>query len=473
MKRYFVIAIIILACSSCEKKVLFKDPYYTTNLVNVIVDPDNAEKALNGAYGGLFHIGFYDLEEINGQWSGALVSPNYGSPEEIISTELKFRASSFSVDNAWAACFTLVNNSNWVLQEVPKISDDLFKDKTRKNQILAEARFLRAMGNSMCLLNFGYWFDLESKYGVPLRTQLTTKYSGLDIARSSVSACYDSIFADLDFAIANLRTFSQIPANTGYNYTKKAVACVNVAKALKAKMLMNRGLPADLDQVISLTSDVIKDNVNYKLQAGPATVFKGGISEESILLNYPIIQNTSPRLRYSSDDNGYYAYTAGTVLNGFINDPRFTGQNDKRITHDPYVQDKGYYSVTDVRRRIIKYNDYSYREQIYFIRLSEMYLLKAEAHAKKNELELAKTALNAIWNQAGGINPVPLDYSTKEKMMDLILREYYVELSVEVGQDWNFLVRNNMVKNYRPNTRIKGKEFYILPIPYNEVMNNG
>ncbi|RPH29028.1 MAG: RagB/SusD family nutrient uptake outer membrane protein [Bacteroidales bacterium] len=476
MRKYILIAIVCFTCFACEKEVLDKKPYYVTDLENLIIDPASAEKAIVGAYRGMNSVGFLDLEQFNAQLSGTVLNKHSGNIEEPITNALKFRPNDWGVENVWTACFALVNNSNWVLGEVPKIGDDKFTDKARKKQLLAEARFLRALGNSLCLTSFGYWFDLTSEYGIPLRNKLTTRYSGLDIARSTVKACYDSIFNDLDYAIANLRTYAQLKAATNYKKDPKVWACINTAKALKARMLMNRGLDTDLDEIISLTSDVISDKVNYVMQPDPTTVINGLASAESILFNYALRQGTFKRSAYKIDDMGNYWWYVGTLLDVFIKDPKFAGQTDLRVTTDKWGQDLGYYNVPVGKERIIiKYandNLYMDQDQLYFIRLSEIYLLKAEAHAKKDELDLAKESLSAIWKQAGGIEPVPLDISTKEKVLKLILRENYVELAIEFGQEWYFLVRNGMVRDYRPASRITGREFYVLPIPYNEMINN-
>jgi len=148
----------------------------------------------------------------------------------------------------------------------------------------------------------------------------------------------------------------------------------------------------------------------------------------------------------------------------------FAGQTDLRITSSVYTA--GYYSTgwNGSLQRIIKYS--GNKQQAYFIRLSEMHLLQAEVFTKKGQLTQALTALEAIWNQAGDIAPVYTGALDQEAVMKLVLRENYMELSAEFGQEWQFLVRNDMVEDYRPLSRITGENFYVLPIPTKEIINN-
>lgn len=82
------------------------------------------------------------------------------------------------------------------------------------------------MSHSNLLRYFGYSWDLDSPYGVILRTAPST-VSNIAAPRASVKDSYDCILEDCDYAIAN-----GPDANPNY-YTNKWVA-----KGLKARGLI-------------------------------------------------------------------------------------------------------------------------------------------------------------------------------------------------------------------------------------------
>lgn len=95
----------------------------------------------------------------------------------------------------------MINAANNVIYYVEQLGDEKF-GTNRRNEILAEARFLRAFCYMYLMQHHAQFWDTESKYGLVLRLE-PSKLSLNKKARSSVSDSYKAIFDDLEFAVNN------------------------------------------------------------------------------------------------------------------------------------------------------------------------------------------------------------------------------------------------------------------------------
>lgn len=106
----------------------------------------------------------------------------------------------------------------------------------------------------------------------------------------------------------------------------------------------------------------------------------------------------------------------------------------------------------------------------YFLRLSEAYLILAEALIRTgNPVDLAKgrDMINVIRARAGATLILPA-VQTKAELLQAVLKEKQLELGCESGEDWYDLVRFTVegdinIATYKPNVTNKNK--YIIPIP--------
>ncbi|WP_431211032.1 RagB/SusD family nutrient uptake outer membrane protein [Puia sp. P3] len=179
------------------------------------------------------------FEYVPSQMAGSIYDPENAPAVP----DFQFSPSYYAIDSAWVYGFSLVNAANGFIENVSPVS--AIPDGA-KQQMLAEARFLRAFGNAELLWYSAQYRDPSSKYGIILRDNFVTAAT-VNLPRSSVSAAYTSILADLDIAIHALPSLN----STIY------LANVWDAKLLKARVLMNKGAAGDLDQVITLTKDII------------------------------------------------------------------------------------------------------------------------------------------------------------------------------------------------------------------------
>ena len=221
---------------ACHKEL---NVYPTTQEVdgNIISDEKSATTALNGvyyqfAYGGADYNGvpstrWYTVnEEAPAQLSG-MVSYTFGGGGF---DEHTYNSKTSGIDFAWYYGYSLINAANGFLKNIAPVSAI---SSSVKRRMIAEAKFLRAYGNSEVLLYYGQYDDTTSVNGIILHNEFITP-SDLALPRSRVGVVYDTIISDLEAAIPDL---------PGQN-TSIAYANVWAAKLLEARVLINRGSPA-------------------------------------------------------------------------------------------------------------------------------------------------------------------------------------------------------------------------------------
>lgn len=116
------------------------------------------------------------------------------SPHAGIARGTTFSSADGSVQNAWQYLYELVHRSNTVIRNVPKMSIDL----TVKNEVIGEAKFLRAMA---------YFRMLNAWGGVPYYDESCSveyEYATLSNPRESAETIRKHILEDLTDAIEKL-----------------------------------------------------------------------------------------------------------------------------------------------------------------------------------------------------------------------------------------------------------------------------
>ena len=109
-------------------------------------------------------------------------------------------------------------------------------------------------------------------------------------------------------------------------------------------------------------------------------------------------------------------------------------------------------------------------EYLQVFRLSEQYLIRAEAYAQQDKIDESKADLNKIRRRASlGDTPA----STKEALLDAILRERRIELFSEFGHRWFDLKRTGktdaILKKIKPHWEPTD---VLFPIPEKELLAN-
>lgn len=430
---------------SCESQ-LNELPSGVKVTENAITNVKSAEIALNGAYyrfanGGDDYYGnpsnrFYSMNEITAAMLGGLVNYKWGGDPAF---ENRFTYGSYTAESQWSYCYQIISAANAVIEGVAKLDDGLF-DGNRKNEILAEAYFLRAYGHHKLLLHFGQYWDVNSKYGTLIRDKFVIS-TEIVKARSTVAESYKFILDDLKLAIADMPEANE-----------KFYGTVWAAKMLKARVLINRGIDTDYTDVVTLTNDVIT-NGGFALEDNLKNVFLNGLASSEVILG--IRPESEAYYKADTYQNRKYYTPQPYFITLMENDPR----SEWIFNSDTTSVDK--YAGSNI-------------EVCYVFRLTEAYLLQAEAIARNNgDLADAKNLLKQVVAKAGITDVTYIDnVTTKEAFLLEIYKEFAKNMSFENMHEWFSLLRLPLEEVQAVKPLILSKNQYILPVPKLEIVRN-
>jgi hypothetical protein len=327
--------------------------------------------------------------------------------------------------------------------------------QTEFNQILGEAYATRGLAFFGLVTLYGqhYTFTADGSHpGIPL--VLESDVTALP-ARSTVKQVYAQVIADLTKGIG-LMTMDR---NRPYMMSKSG------AQALLSRIYLymedfNNSV-AMADAVINSGKYSLVSAANYKNQ-----FVTGGSSEAIFELFYSSVDNPGNEgLSGMYRATGYGDYLPSKDLLNLI------PAGDVR--HQMFIVDPklaGIYASL----RVNKWPTAPGMDKIPIIRLSEVYLNRAEARARLGQTAGAQADLNLIRKR--GLATAPDVTATGQALLDAILIERRIELSAE-GHRIHDIMRYKKGVNRVDNTSTKASmpypcNFCVLPIPFEEMDTN-
>ena len=228
-KQLLILLAACLVTGSC-KKFLTETPYSLLSTNNFYQSSGDAEVALNGVFATLTAQTYYGrtswtVSELGGE---DLTVPSNSSSDRITLGNYTATSSNGEVANWWNNIYSMINRANDVIEHVPGITMDI----PTRNDIVGNARFLRALG----------YFELIRSFGdVPLLLTPTTATSPLFPGKTPIATIYPQIISDLQYAEANCLTENQIPT------ANKGRVSSGAASAILATVYLTRGATAGAD----------------------------------------------------------------------------------------------------------------------------------------------------------------------------------------------------------------------------------
>jgi hypothetical protein len=419
----FALVASLAACSS----ILDENPEDELPIDRAITDADGARTALAGAYNVLQSDSYYggdfvffgDLVADNAVHTGTFTSYGLADANE-------FRADNATVYDIWAVLYDGINRVNHILEKVPSLPD---LEETEKNEILGEARFLRAL----------HYHNLVKLYGdVPLRLQSVSLDEAPDIARSPVAEVYARIAADLE-AAEGLVTKTE-PA------TRVTAGAVD---ALQARVALYQG---DYPTAVAEADEVLGQG--YTLAATYPELFdpeEQDTPEDILKVTFTAQQFTLIGFYYNLDEGRGELAPSQSLIDAY--DPA-----DERLAWSILGTEEGSASG-------VKFPTTIGAEDFHVIRLAEVLLIKAEALARQDDLGGAVDGYNPVRTRAGlAAHTLGTDVTTQADVLAAIDLERRLELALE-GDRWPDLVRTGRA------VEVMGiPEFQTLyPIPQTEI----
>ena len=425
---------------------------------NTIRDEQSAQAVLNGVYTGWRSI------ELNAFPLHLSALGTEGFFSGTINGSTGFNANQVKPENLYLgflynAHYKIINASNYLIEELEKgkavgISDE------RKTGMIAEAKFSRAMANFNLLRYFGEFYDQNSIYGIVLSS--TFSKDVVFAKRNTVAEVYTSIIADLEDASTNGPSYME------HYYAGKVAATALMARV---KLYMN-----DFEGAAIAAQEVILNAEGFELESDYGAVFTNTYNSSETI--FAIFHTQTPeggsgmyqvnRTKYSETlralaDNQVDG--AGSLTGaGSGYDPRFAFAY-AASTKGPNLNGK--YPANNFAAN-------SENCTLFYLRLSEIYLIHAEAEARKagGNLEDAVTSLNTIRVRAGVDE---FEVSDKATLLNQIRQEKRLELFFENGESWFDLVRYDRlgdISAFAEKASLTSTTQFILPIPLNVLTAN-
>lgn len=464
----YALTIIILACG-CKKFSLEETPGSFISTEQFYITEADATAAIYAAYECFFDINYYGLwwvgfpemlsDYVNGRGGQASIS-NYSLP-----------TSSPYFENTYAVFYKSINRANLVLKYVP----DIEMDPALKDQIIAEARFIRALDYYNLVRGWG---------GVPLRTEPSDGLSGLSLPKTAAPDVYKFIIDELA-AIENTLPDAYPTAQLG-RATRWA------AKTLLSEVYLTTEqwgpAAAKANEVIAsqkFSLVQVSNSDDFLKIWGPEVLIS---SEEIFAIHFTVGAGSNiPGYMHRAEagyslPGSFYAWMGN--LNSWIKD---WDEQDLRRNYNMYNGPDMQWLSATVPMLFKKYRDPGapgsgqYACDVLPFRYADVLLIAAEAESQANNgpTAAAYEALNQIRRRAYGrpLNlPAPgIDVPAAlnaEQFRDRVIQERAYEFCIE-GKRWWDLKRTGKAKAM---IDAAGKNFadqYLLfPIPLTEIQNN-
>ncbi|MEO8769356.1 MAG: RagB/SusD family nutrient uptake outer membrane protein [Ferruginibacter sp.] len=454
IKYSFFVLIVFTLFSSC-KKDLNLQPIDSFSDANAFLSLDDVQLGVNGAYG---RYGTY----ANDMYVNALISDesklgadNAGQGAFSYRWQYSSDASSGGdVIEAFGGYYAVIDQVNRVLPFAMTASVKAGEEE-RRNQLKGQLLALRALGHFGLLQAYCKNYDPSDPLGVPVL--LKSDPLGKP-ARNSMGEVMASIESDLDSA----KTLLQSTSVSAFSDT--VINSINIA-AYQARIALYR---RDYDAAITYSTEVINSGVKPLVSGSD---FQGIWTDANA-------NETLFRIKFltSSAIGSLWTTTGGQV---------YVAPSDKlTASYDAADIRKNSYIATNPggNRYVNKFFQSSRGGRVVDIkacRISEMYLVRAEAYAKRSNPDLAAGATDLNTLRASRITGyTDENFVSATGLIDAILQERFKELAFEGFRLFD-LKRNNLpverlAADASPawQTLPASSNLFVFPIPRTETNAN-
>ena len=465
-KIYFIpLTLCLFFMVACEKN-LEEKPLSFLEESNSFNSAADATSALNGVYDrlkGVYGMTMINLADLNGD--ECEVREDNGVGNEIHKN--LFNSGTGIFDGFYTSSYDVIDRANRVISFVPKIT----MDEKLRNQIVGEAKFLRALT----------YFNLVRAFGdVPLVTTISNDVVNVQIARDPSEKVYQQIIQDLKDAEGVLAAKFTAATEIGR-------ATAGAAKSILAKVYLTR---KDWANAAAKAKEVI-DSKTYSLVGDYKDVFlpeKENGSEHIFSIQYSC---TLPKYGSAMAENFaiYFSYPINLTGGSYQVTPRhvasyLNGDYRKVVT---VINDKKIANGTVVASRTGPHMDKYWdpqacgasaaRNNFLVIRYADVLLMYAEAvNETGSPTAEAYTAINQVRARArkGVATAEPKDLSglNQTQFRDAVLQERSWELCFEGHRRWDLLRTGRYIDAMKAVGVISENKHLLYPLPLNEITVN-
>lgn len=370
-----------------------------------------------------------------------------------------YAADNDAIEGLWTAAYRIIAQTNITLRGIDEFATE---NPGKYNRIKGQALAIRAYVHFDLLRYFGDDLTLNSTtLGIPYKKEFNLD----NIARLTVAETWKEIFADLDEA-KTLLSDTDVPINSSVNFSLRANIDQITVDAILARAFLYSG---QYQKAITAATIVI-DQVPLVSKANFAAIWRDeNIGSTELIWSIPFNSGEgtpASNVYFASGDRSSFR-PSEEVLNEFdeVNDVRYGAYfrtNNNRIVVGKFIG-KGSLSDGIVNWKVI--------------RVSEMYLIRAEAYTRLSGNDLkALTDLNTL--RASRITDYSPSVLAGVALVDAIEMERRKELFVEGHRFFDLkrttrnLVRTDCGSNFTTCSLSTGNRAWAWPIPVGEIIAN-
>lgn len=352
--------------------------------------------------------------------------------------------------STWDDLYSVVAQTSVILRQAEQVD---FSEEDKANHYLGESHALRALA----------FLYLQQFYAQPYNFTADASHSGVPIpdfelvggveiiapARNTTAQVYSQIVNDLTSAISLLDEKENGPERI----------TIGAAKALLARTYLNM---ENWDGAGDMADEVIHSQ-NYRLVENDNYVDSWSLDSNSETI-FTVVNTLTDNPGSGSISYFYLNYVDAFASEDLVS---IYHENDIRKELYPYSESDENYLITKFPKFV------NSDDNIQVIRLSEMYLIKSEAHARLGETKQAQDALDAIRLRAHPqASPTSL---TGNELLEAIMEERRKELAFEGFRLFDLTRTGTTFTKFRQDgsSEIDAPENKtILPIPISEINRN-
>ncbi|MFZ4261832.1 RagB/SusD family nutrient uptake outer membrane protein [Sphingobacterium sp. HJSM2_6] len=325
-----------------------------------------------------------------------LAGRNYGWYDDISRYTITQDFTSLEASHAWKYYYKIIFAANTVIDALGGSDVVIEESLVEQREIMGQAKAMRAYAYFYLANLYGKEYGTGTDLILPLYTTTTVP----NLPLSSTKDVYDLIVSDLTTAVDYL---------DGFNRTSKDQINKRVAQGLLAYALGARGTQADWQQVVTLTNEIISSNefpLTTKLESA-AILDKGVV--------------TNPQSGFNNVATGSWMWGVDLTLASDLDLVSWWGVVDYytysyAAAGDPKTIDKGLYDkipADDIRKKQFSATNFMPLYKFYspervpmgqrnvvtdyiYMRVDEMVLLNAEAHANLSQSTAAVASLEKL-----------------------------------------------------------------------------
>jgi starch-binding outer membrane protein, SusD/RagB family len=449
MKKILIFSLFIVALGliSCKKFLDTNPPKTELTGITVFSNDGTATGALTSIYSQMENEGFiYNLIRQTGLSSDEFV--NYDNTTGGI--DLAFN--NLTPENGiilgtWSSCYKYIYQANAIIEGL-EISTGV--TQATKQRLTGEAKFIRA---------FCYFYLVNLFGDVPI-IRSTDFRSNANKTRDPRNDVYNFLIEELKSAASLLSEDYVDGNNTLSSERVRPNKWTATALLARAYLYIGNWSEAELE-----SSKIISANSVYTILPDLSMVFLKNSREAiwQIMATAPL-RNSYPGSLLILTGTPSTVSLRPELVNSFQN-----SDNRKQTWINSIVVGSQTYFFPFKYK--VGQNSSTITEYTMILRLSEQYLIRAEARARQNNFSEANSDLNTIRTRAG---LTPLSISSLPELLDNINNERKLELFTELGDRWINLKRTNTADAIL--SIVKGNNWnptdQLYPIPQTEILRN-